>query len=196
MSPRPFVSLALLGLLAGAGGCGGRTDDASPGGDTGAVVDAADGGTDAARDVIFDVTADASSPIDAVADGLAPVAAPGHVSCGAAGVCDLSTQICCEKADGADLGTPSCVTGTTCPGRYDAIIACEKQSDCTRAGEVCCGSIGLNGNLHASCAADCGTAAQRCSTSAECIGGLACEVHTCAGSHVLRVCGYPKTWCS
>lgn len=165
--------------------CGGKTnEDVSPPADS--AIDAVDVALDTG-----------SPPADSTPDGLAPVAPPGHVACGAAGVCDLATQICCRKSDGDETGTPSCVTGTKCPGAYDAIVACEKSSDCKTAGEICCASVGLNGNLHAECMTDCGTgAAQRCAMDAECRGGLGCKVHECAGGNVLRVCGHPAVWCS
>ncbi len=170
-------------------GCGGKTSDDRS--DATSSADTAETSGETSSSDVSDGTSVEVAP-DVPAD--APLAPSGSVVCGSAGVCELATHTCCYKSDGPETGTPSCVAGAKCPGTYDHVVRCEKRSDCA-AGEICCGGIGLNGNLMAGCAADCGPQFQRCADTPECKSGL-CNTRTCGGKYLLRVCGDPKTWCA
>ena len=164
----------LLGLIAIAAACGGRTtlDDSITGGDASTGSDGGivfkDGG------VILDSglppPADASPP--PFDGGVGDAGGPGGpISCGN-GVCNAPAETCCVTFNGQTLNE-TCTPAGQCSG---ASFDCSGAESCPN-GEVCCGHF-TQQSQSASCAPKCQGGFQNpqiCETSAECPPNLTCQ---------------------
>jgi len=90
-----------------------------------------------------------------------------QIACGAGGVCDSTTQVCCATAAGR-----ACKTIGTCAGDS---LACSGSNSCTK-GDVCCEELTAAGAIKTACVATAcpGGSRQLCTTDAECGDGRRC----------------------
>jgi len=158
--------------------CGGNVDHTGSGG--GAADSSSTAGAGAAG---------ASASSGAAGSGAAATD-PGKVGCGSE-TCGVPAQVCCEQPG---PGSEACASGTSCGDNGNAgEIHCDEPADCP-VGQKCCGTIGLNSALDASCAPTCGEGTfQRCKTSADCAGESCASKH-CV-SHTLPICGAGPFYC-
>jgi hypothetical protein len=185
------ASLALLPLVVGAFGCGGKLMDIPANGYEPIDEDASlEGGSQGSS---------GASSSSSSSSGGSSSSSGGPTTCGGE-ICDLKTQVCCVAAMGVgDAGSSQKCTATAdCTG---FALSCADSSDCP-TNEACCFTISIGGGLGglgggtggaggfggtSSCQASCKSngllpSLQLCSKDSECPKGVTCQSIGMGGS--------------